>query len=297
MVWNNRYVCLFALSIEVLIEHIQAMSFLKTAPDRSVTWNSDALDMFKGLEKIALRFYDSTFLGLYITAAVIVFVSWVLYLALNKPIHSLHRKKNTVMCILVWFFEHILFGVGYIPIISQFVQVQYCTKAGTIERATDVDCWGKDHTALLEVGFILSGFALFLSGVACPVFKCERNGIERKFGNESYFLGMYKLLLFAVVFLLAPIHDPVPGIILTLLTMIYLFVFEAYAELHVASLYMGVLVGQLWVFICAATLENDSYGSDMLAAWPPFIVLGYAILPLKSLVYHRAPKVLSVEKQ
>lgn len=297
MVWNNRYLCLFALSIEVLIEHIQAMSFLKTAPDRSVNWNSDAIDMFEGLEKISLRFYDSTFMGLYITAAVIVFVSLILYIALNRPIHRLHRRKNTLTCIVVWFFEHILFGVGYIPILAQFVQVQYCKTDGTIERYKDVDCWGKDHMTLLEIGFILSGFALFLSGVACPVFKCERNGIERKFGNESYFLGMYKLLLFAVVFLFGPIHDPTPGIVLTVLTIAYLFVYEAYAELHVASLYMGVLVGQLWVFICAATLDSESYASDMLAAWPAFIVLGYAVLPLKSLVYHRAPKVLSVEKQ
>lgn len=297
MVWNNKYVCMFFLACEILIEHIQAMSFLKNAPDRSVSWNKDARDVFDDLARIALRFYDSTFRGLYITAAVIVGVTTILYLSLNKPIHKLHKSKNTVALIVIWFFEHILFGVGYIPIISQFVEVEYCRIDGTIERYSDITCWEKKHMSLVVIGYILSGFAMFVSGVVCPAFKGERNGIERKFGNENYFLAIYKLLLFAVVFLLGPIHDPAPGIVLTLLVIVYLFVYEAYAELVVASLYMGVLVGQLWVFICAATLENESYGSDMLAAWPPFIVLGFAILPLKSLVYHRAPWTLPVEKQ
>lgn len=297
MSWNNKYVCMLFLACEILIEHIQAMSFLKNAPDRSVSWNSDAREVFDDLARIALRFYDSTFQGLYTTAAVIVGVTTVLYLALNKPIHKLHKSKNTLAQITIWFFEHILFGIGYIPIISQFVEVEYCRIDGKIERYSDVECWKKDHMALVVIGYILSGFALFISGVICPAFKSERNGIERKFGNESYFLGMYKLLLFAVVFLLGPIHDPAPGIVLTVLVIAYLFIYEAYAELIVASLYMGVLFGQLWVFICAATLDKENYGSDMLAAWPPFIVLGFAVLPLKSLVYLRAPRTLPVEKQ
>jgi hypothetical protein len=288
---------MFFLLGEVLIEHIQAMSFLKNAPDRSVEWNSEARDVFDVLARIALRFYDSTFEGLYITAAIIVGLTTIFYLITNKPLHRLHKSKNFAICLLVWFFEHILFGIGYIPLLSQFVEVEYCRVDGKIERFSDITCWEKKHMTMVVVGYILAGFTLFISGVICAAFKSERNGIERKFGNESYFLGMYKLLLFGVVFLLGPIHDPVPGIVLTVLVIAYLFVYEAYAELFVASTYMAVLVGQLWVFICAATLENESYGSDMLAAWIPFIVLGFAILPLKSLVYHRVPKVLPVEKQ
>lgn len=298
MVFNNRYVCLAALTIEILIEHVQVMSFLRYAPDNSVTWNSDAHDAFKGLEKIALRFDGDAFIGIYITAAVVVFVALVLYIALNEKLHQWNRKQNTLACIFIWFFEHIIFGIGYIPIISQFVAVQYCAIDSTIESYSSLTCWEKKHMTLLEIGYIFSGFALFLSGVIGPVFKAERpKGIERKFGNESYFIGIYKLLLFGVVFLFGPIHSPVPGLVLTILVIAYMLIWEAFAELHVASMYMGVLMGQMWVFACAIALKNDSSGSEMLAAWPPFILFGYAILPIKSLVLHRVPRQMPIEKQ
>lgn len=298
MVFKFKYIFFFALSVEILIEHIQVMSFLKDAPDSSVTWNTDALKFFDDIAKISLRFTGQPFLDLYIAAAVLVFAALVLYLGFNERLHNWNRKDNTFVCFWIWAFEHIVFGVGYIPILAQFVAVQYCAADGTMISYAAINCWSKDHTALLEVGYILSGFALFFAGVIGPIFKSERkNGIERKFGNESYFLGLYKFLLMGVVYIFGPVHTPYLGIIATVFLISYMLVYEVYAELHVASMYMAVLMAQLWVFICAHVLKNDSSGSDMLAAWIPFLVFGYSILPVKSFIIARVPRVLPIEKQ
>ena len=298
MVFRNRYVCLAALSIEILVEHMQAMSYLSDAPDSSVTWNSSALDLFKGLKDIALRFTGDTFIALYITASILVFSSLFLYLVLNERLHNWNRKANTLVCWCIWFFEHFVLGLCYIPILSQFVAVQYCAKDSSILSYSSLQCWQSGHTALLEVGYILSGFTLFLAGVIGPVFKSERkNGIERKFGNESYFLGMYKFLLMGVVFLFGPVHIPYLGILASAALISYMLVYEVYAEVHVASMYMGVLMAQMWVFICAHIQGSSTNGSDMLAAWIPLFVFGYAILPIKSFIIPRVPRVLPIEKQ
>ena len=237
-------------------------------------------------------------MGLYITAACVVFITMVLYLALNEKLHQWNRKENALASWIIWFFEHILFGIGYIPILSQFVAVQYCQSDSSMVSYSSLQCWQSQHMALLEIGYIFSGFALFLSGVIAPVFKAERKkGVERKFGNESYFIGCYKFLLMGVVFLFGPVHSPYLGIIATAALLIYVLIYEAFSELHVGSMYMGVMMGQLWVFICADELIANAYGNDMLGAWIPFIVFGYLILPIKSLMIQRVPRVMPIEKQ
>lgn len=298
MVFNNRKLCLLALSIEILVEHGQTISYLSDAPDSSVTWNSSATDAFKGLKDLSLRFYDSTFIGLYITAAIIVFVTLFGYLALNEKLHALNRKQAPSASLIIWFFEHILFGLCYVPILSQFVAVQYCDNNNNILSYSSVACWGDSHMTLLEIGYIFAGFTFFIVGVIAPVFKSERpKGIERKFGNESYFIGLYKFLIMSVIFLFGPIHVPGLGLAATAALIAYLLIYEAFSEIHVASMYMAVLFGQLWIFICATALVNDSSASDMLGAWPAFLVFGYGILPIKSLIIHRIPREIPIEKQ
>jgi hypothetical protein len=52
------------------------------------------------------------------------------------------------------------------------------------------------------------------------------------------------------------------------------------------------------VFVCAyvAGEDDEDSGSDMLYGWIGFLVLGYAILPIKSLILPREPKILAVQK-
>lgn len=298
MIFENKYVCMFALSIEILIEHAQLMSFVGESQTSSSQWNSNATSAFNGLRKIALRFYDSTFMGLYITATIIVFVTLAIYAALNQKLHDLNKSKNVPASIGIWFFEHILFGIGYVPILSQFVSVQYCGNDNNMYYYSSLQCWNSSHMATVNIGYIFSGLAMFIAGVLLPIFKSERiGGIERKFGNESYFIGTYKLLIMGVIFLFAPIQRPELGVVFTLLLAIYLGIFEAFAELHVASMYLAVLVGQIWVFSCSVQLDSNNNGSDMLIGWPIFLIAGYLILPVKSLLFKRTPKILPIEKQ
>mmetsp|Transcript_12637 Transcript_12637/g.12720 ORF Transcript_12637/g.12720 Transcript_12637/m.12720 type:complete len:304 (+) Transcript_12637:9-920(+) len=296
--YNIRLLAHFLITIEILVEHAQVMSFLKSAPDPTDNlWNSDAVDAFDGLKKIALRFDDDAFMGIYITSIAVVGATFILYLILGTKVHKWNKGQDTWGTLAIWFVEHIIYGIGFVPIISQYVAPQYCNLYSELKSYTSLDCWKTDQMAMLEFGFIFTGIALFMAGVVAPVLKSERNGIEKRWGNESYFPGMYKLYVIGVAFLLAPVGVPYAGIIVTIFIILYLFFFECYKSLHVASMRMSVLWGSLWVFICAESLKDStSRGSDMLAGWIPFLVFGYIIMPLKALIVKRELKVLPIEK-
>jgi len=74
-------------------------------------------------------------------------------------------------------------------------------------------------------------------------------------------------------------------------------VYEGYKDLWVASIKMGVLWAQLWVFICAEEIENDEdTGNDMLWGWVAFLAVGYVILPAKSLIFKREETMLASQR-
>lgn len=236
-------------------------------------------------------------MGIYTTAIAIVGLTFGLYIIFGERVHKWNKTSNSWATPAIWFIEHIIYGVGFVPIISQYVEVQYCNVYSELDSNTSIDCWKIDQMAMMEFGFIFTGIALFMAGVVAPVLKSERNGIEKRWGNESYFPGLYKLLVVGIVYLLAPIGLPYAGIIITGCLILYLFFYECYKSLHVASMRMAVLIGTFWIFICAEALAGGSdRGSDMLSGWIPLMVFGYTILPLKSLIVKRELKVLPIEK-
>mmetsp|Transcript_32396 Transcript_32396/g.56062 ORF Transcript_32396/g.56062 Transcript_32396/m.56062 type:complete len:306 (+) Transcript_32396:2567-3484(+) len=296
-IYNNRYVGLFLVSLMLLFQHLQVMSFARYSMDLTRgNWNSDAKDTFGDLENLALRFKDDTFIGIYATALFCSFVSVIVYFVFHYQIHEANIKQNSIWTPIIWFWDHIIFGFGFIPIIANLTEVQYCDLNKDVDSYNDVSCWDSDHEALYILGFIGISFAFFMAGVVFPILKSERRGIEQHWLNESNFPGLYTLVLTGIVLLFAPIQRPWTGICAHAALIVYLFLFEGYRELHIASLKMGILWAQMWVFICSKVTEDSSDdGSDMLAGWIPFLVFGYAILPLKSLILKRTFKTLPLE--
>jgi hypothetical protein len=295
--YNNRYVGLTLVTLMILFQHLQAMSFLRYAMDLTKgNWNSDAKDTFGELENLALRFEDDTFIGIYATSLFCAYVSFIVYFVFHYQIHEANKKQNSILSPFIWFWDHIIFGFGFIPIIANLTEVQYCNANKDIDKYTDVTCWESKHEVLYVLGFAGISLAYFMAGVVFPILKSERRGIEQHWLNESNFPGLYMLVMTGIVVLFAPIQRPWTGICAHAALIVYLAIYEGYRELHIASLKMGVCWAQMWVFICAKVTEDStSDGSDMLAGWIPFLVFGYILLPLKALVIKRTYKTLPLE--
>lgn len=136
-----------------------------------------------------------------------------------------------------------------------------------------------------------------MAAVVFPVLKRERNGLEKHWENEAYFPAIYYTMLVSIAYLFAPLRYPSLGIAMTVCVIFYLIINESYQEIHIASMYMAVLFGQLWVFICAATLnEGSENGSDLLFGWIPAIIIGYSLLPIKAQFIMRNLKELPIDK-
>ena len=295
--YNNKYLAIAALGCEMLIEHLQAMSFMKDAPKPGDSWNSGANDFFDVLKALALRFDGNAFIALYVIAIVLVIIPSVAYFVFATQIHRWNKQQNSPATPVIWFFDHIVFGIGFVPIVAHMTEVQFCDVSGDIDSYNNVTCWETGQMALIEIGFLVIALAYFLAGVIFPVLKSERNGIEKRWGNESYFPGIYKLLILAVVSLFAPLKLPWPGILATAVVIAYLAFAECYQELLVASSRMAVLFGQLWFFICATiTDSSESTASYLLIGWIFMAALGFGVLPLKAQIIKREPKVLPIEK-
>ena len=171
--YNNRILGIVALFTEYLIEHLQTMSYMKSAGKDS--WKSDANDSFDNLKKLALRFSGDDFLGLYYFSIVLISFTVIAYLILQKHIHTLNAKANSTP--LIWVIEHIIFGLGFVPILSQFRIPQFCDTHQKIKDYTDVKCYKDEGLSLMVVGQIYIGLAIYIVAVILPVLKSERRGL------------------------------------------------------------------------------------------------------------------------
>ena len=296
--YNNRYLALAAVAIEIYCEHLQAMSYMRDSTKPSGdNWNSDAKDAFDGLKKLALRLSDSNYMVLFVLSTVLIGLSFGLYIALADRLHAANKTAGSKLTPCIWLVEHVIFGIGFVPLIAQFAQTQFCNSSNNLKAKTDIDCFKTDQLTMMEFGFIFTGIALIIAGVILPVFKTERRGVEAGSANECYFPGLYKINIVGVVMLLSWIKLPEVGIYTTIALIVYLLVRVCYADPVVACLRSSVLFGQLWVFSAAVAADDDgSTASHMLYAWPAFLAVGAAAMAARVLLIKPRYKVNPIEK-
>jgi hypothetical protein len=264
------------------------MAFMRHAPEDG-EWNDDTDDFFSDLENLALKFDDDEYLGMWWFYLIISIACYLVVIVLAEFIlkHSF------------WFafFEYGIFGLLYIPIVGNLATIVYCDTAKELVADDDIDCWDDDHLAMIVATYFGISTAVVMTAGVFPGMKAARAGIEDRWIDEPYFQVLHKLLLAAIPLLFAKIQLPVVGLGMHIGLICYLFWFECFKDLFVASIKMSVLVGQLWVFACAYQVDDDEdTGSDMLWGWIGFLFLGYAILPIKSLIIKREPKYLPYQR-
>lgn len=93
--YNNRLLGLLLISLVILIQHAQIISYLKDAHDiHEDTWNSDASDAFDFLKKLALRFEDDAYIIFFILAASLTVLSFTIYFVISSKLHAWNRVTN-----------------------------------------------------------------------------------------------------------------------------------------------------------------------------------------------------------
>ena len=300
-IYDSRCLGLALVTPLYLLQHVQTMAYMRYAQEGHYEgmedeWNSDARDVWDVLDDIALRIEGDDWFSCYIAFYVILGISFILYIIFAGYIHRQNAKKYTWLAPVLWVFDYGVYGGLFIPMMSVYTDIEYCNEGVVLMvDLDDYDCYDDGHVAMVFFSIFAIGIIYLFVGVVCPILKNERNGVEKRWENESSFLPMFRLLQISVVILLGPLKIPEVGLVITILLMLYLMWYECFAELHIASMHMAVLSAQMWVFACA-TVDNNDTGSNMLAGWIPFLVLGYVILPIKAQIFKRSPKILSYEK-
>ena len=284
----------FVTSISI-IQLLQVLSFIKYAP-KSGTWNSSSDNFFRFCKDLGLRFDDEIFISLYIASSLISVLSFVLYLAFTDFVHKLNKTSGVGQLVLN-FFEYILFGLLFIPMITKFVEVQICDTALNIDSYTSVACFKNDQLVLLELGFFCIGLCYIMNAVIFPTLKCERDSVDRLWGNESYVEGFYYLALIGTVSLLGYIRLPWVGILLAGVFFVYMCVMECYQSVAVACGRCGIMAALVWAFASAYVLDsNQDAANVMLYLLPLAYVIGYAIRLVKGFIVKRDLKNIPLAK-
>ena len=296
--YNNRLLGLSLVSALLVLEHLQAMSFIQRAPAYDAEeWTDGAKDWFDFLDALAIEVEDKTYTVMFVVYGVIISLGLLAYVLLGERIHTFNKQESLTgmtLCAV----DYLVFGVLYVPMLGTLTATQYCDNYDDLIIAPDVDCWGSGHMIALQISFLLVGLLVVLAAGILPVLKTERKGVESRWANESYFAGVYKLQLAVLVLFTCPIRIPAIGLVISLVLAVYVAVCECYTEIHIASLKLGLLCGQAWAFACALTTEdNGEAGSLMWLGWLPAILLGYGVLHAKKLFIARTPKELVIEKQ
>ena len=280
--YNNEMLGVAALAVEIYFSHLQLMSYMEYGVEPGESWDSDTSDYFAESKKLAMRFSQDNFTGMYILSTILVCVIFLAYLILGSWLHRKNSQPDSVMTPVIWVVDHIIFGLGWVPILAQYADSQICNPTLQLDVNNDYDCYKDTQLFLVFGGFFFASLALMIAVVPLASFKSERKGIEERYGHEYYFPSLVKLLDVAVIFALGTIRMSWIGLVVTLLLAVYLGVYICYKNPWVAALRMSVLVGQAWVFLCAEAATNDGdTGSSMLYAWPVFLILGGAIMLLR----------------
>ncbi|OMJ80337.1 hypothetical protein SteCoe_19435 [Stentor coeruleus] len=299
-VYHEKYLGLLLLSIEILIEHFQVVSFIKDSLNpEGQSWNSSASNLFDGLSStFFIPVDEDNFKLCFITSSILIGLSLILYLILSKQIHEINKGPLTYWLILIQILDHILFGLGFNMMLACLLGPYGCNIETELIIDTSVNCWTSEHLSFMMFGFVFASLGLVLVAGFCTLLRAERNGVERPFGNDLVFPSIYKILNFFIVSLLSTIGEPYLGIGFVAVVMIYLMIFEAYEEIHMACMKMACLTGLLWAFICAEVVRNDGEtGSDMMTiGWGISLIVGYGLIVVKNFIFSRNPVVASIEK-
>lgn len=266
-----------ALTLCALCEHVQVMSFGNRMLDNE-DWQSGAKDLFDGMGKVALRFTGTGYLVIYVLSLVFSLSFLCLYLGLTVKVHQWNRTPGAFSLVFL-FIDHVIFGLGFVPMLAAFAETQLCNGNGNLTSYTSQACWNDAQTTMLTLGFIGASAVVIISATVCPLLREERGGLERKWKDEEYFPALFRLLTAGIIYIAAGVHKPYLGIIGCGALILYLGWCQAYRDNHLAAVKMGVLCGQLWVFVSAqvAASSSSTKGSQMLAGWIPAIILGYVI--------------------
>ena len=279
----TKVIATIFVTIINIVQLLQVFSFLKDAP-KSGSWDSGVKDMFRDLKKLALRLDDTAFIVLYAISCISCALSFILYLVFSEYIHKVN-KNGGLLSYVIYFFEYVIFGLGFIPMLSKFVEVQICNDSLKIDTYTSVKCFKDEQLALLQVGFFCIGIAYLMAAAVFPTLKFERNSVEKLWGNESYAEGFYYLVLLGSVSLLCYIMLPWVGIFLCTLALAYILVLECYENVAIACSRCGVLAALVWGYASAYVIEDSqSHGSNMIYAMPVAYLVGYFLRLVRNMV-------------
>lgn len=288
---------LIYLTLETLLQHVQAVSYMKYSPHKDgEEWTDEMKSTLSVLSYMALRISNEGYVSLFVFSAVLVTATLLLYVIYAEKVHFWNLQRKSKQRKFLIGFDHLFYGVGFIPLVSQFISTQYCNTDKNMNHLNELDCWDMNHMLMLETGLVFIGIILLIVGGILPVLKDERGGYELKQEFAVYFPVIYHVYLLGVVLILAPIRIPVVGICTTVGVILFLFVYNTYKHVHVAALKMGALFGFLWMFMCAEiTSYHGETGSAFVWGWPVAVLVGYLVLPIKNACQHQEYKIIPLQ--
>lgn len=263
-----------------LIQLLQALSFLKHAPKEG-SWSSSVKDFIDWCKDLAFRVEDDDFLVFYSISVIVCGTTFILFIIFFDLIYRLNLKFN-IFSIVQYTVEYLVFGVGFIPMISKFIEVQICNTNEKIDVYHSVKCYKEEQMIMLNVGYACVGVCYLFTTVIIPSLRFDRNGIEKLWMSENYIEGIYYLNIIAACSLYGWLKRPEVGIVVCGLSFLYCFVFECYDHASVACSRSAVLASLTWAYAAAYVLKDDhTAGNNMIYCLPIAYLTGAAVRALR----------------
>jgi hypothetical protein len=269
-----------------IIQLFQALSFLKNVP-RSGSWRSEIKDFIDDCKDLAIRVENDEFIAMYSISAGICGTTIILYMIFVDFIHA-QNKKFSFLTPIQFILEYLVFGVGFIPMISKFIEVQICNENEKIDVHHSVKCYKHEQMVLLQVGFVFIGISFLINTVIIPALRFERNGVEKLRDNENYIEAIYYLVLVFASSLFGWLKRPEAGIVFCSAALLYALIFECYERVSVACSRCGVFASLIWVYSAAYRLRrHHDDGNNMIYALPVAYLAGVALRAVRQLFVKR----------
>lgn len=282
---NKVLSIIFVICLNIL-QLLQALSFLNKVPKEN-KWNSDIEKFIEFCKILALRLDSQGFIVFYITFSSICAVTVFVYIVFYDQIHS-KNQNFSIFSPFLWVVEYFVFVLGYLPMASKFIEVQFCSDEFKMKNFSQVDCFKRDQMVMLQIGFVCIGVTFIVNSIVIPALRHERNGIEQLWSKENYFEGVYYLLLFSAASFIGYLEKPWVGILLCGLGYAYGIVFECYKSLYVACSRCAILFSLAWAYTAAHILEFDSNtGNNFFYSLPVGYFFGFISRYLKDFLLKR----------
>ena len=301
-IYNYRPLALLLITIENLIDHFQIIGLLKFAYNsKESSWTPKARYFVNWFfENFLFQTENNNHKTYYVVSVIIVSLTVILYCLFLDQIHKYNARKMSVVLAVILVIDHLIYGPGALAMARVLNSNKFCTEYKEMMYDSSVTCWETAHLNLIWFGYLFSGFVLTLTCGIGPILRAERCGAEKQFGNDALCPGIYKLYLFACLYVLTEIKEPYMGIIGGVPVICYLLYFEGYEESHICKIKISSICGIVWGFICCYKLTDDqTAGSDMLLiGWGLSLSAGYSLLSIKHLLSpRRNPSELPIDKQ